>query len=89
LFGEEVFPVLILTLKLVIGTLNGSLLLLKLADLLLEDFHLLSFLHSAPDSAFSVLEALSGLLVGIRILGVVVRAAPVHNILLQVLLLLL
>ena len=57
LFGEKVFPVLILTLELLIGALNGSLLLLQLADLLLEDLHLLTFLHSAPDSAFSVLEA--------------------------------
>ena len=45
LFGKQVFPVLVLALELVISALNGSLLLLKLPDFFLKDFHFLSLLH--------------------------------------------
>jgi len=89
LLGEEILPVLVLTFKLLVGALDGGFLLLQLADLLLKDFHLLALLHSAPDCAFSILEALSCLLVSVGVLGIVVGAAPVHNRLLEVLLFLL
>jgi len=55
LLCEQVFPVLVLALELVVGTLDGSFLLLKLAYFFFQDFHLLALLHSAADSAFSVL----------------------------------
>ena len=57
LFGKQVFPVLVLALELVISALNGSLLLLKLPDFFLKDFHFLSLLHPASDSTFPVLQS--------------------------------
>lgn len=55
LLGEQVFPVLVLPLELIVGTFNGSFLFLKLAYLFFQDFHLLALLHPAADGAFSVL----------------------------------
>jgi hypothetical protein len=89
LLGEEVLPVFVLTLKLVIGTLLGSLLLFKLSDLGLEDLDFLLLLSSASDGALAILLSFSGLLVVERVLGVAVGAAAVHDVLRDVLLLLL
>lgn len=83
---EEVLPVLVLTLKLVVSTLNGGFLALKLSDLLLKFLHLLSLLHTTTDSRFSVLKAFSCLFVLIGLLGVVLKLSlPVLDLLLHVL----
>lgn len=89
MLGEEIFPVLILALQFVIGALLGSFLLFELSDLGFEDLDLLLFLGSAPHGALAVLLSLSSLLVVLGVLGIAVGAAAVHDVLRDVLLLLL
>ena len=87
LSGKEVFPVFILTLKLIIRGFDGGLLLHQFTHLIFEDLHLSTLLLSASHSALSVLESLSGLLILVGILTVVIIAASIDDLLLQILLL--
>lgn len=89
LLREQILPVLILALELIVGTFNGSLLFLQLANLLLEHLHLVSFLQSAAYCALTVLQSLASFFVLTWILGVIVGATSVSDGLLEVLLLLL
>lgn len=65
----------------------GGFLLFKLSDLGFEDLDLLLFLGSAPHGALAILLSLSGLLVVLRVFGIAVGAAAVHDVLRDVLLL--
>jgi len=104
LLGEQILPVLVLSLQLFVCALDSSLGFLKLADLLLKHFHFLTFFHSAAHRALPVLQApikahfcylrygshlLPGFLVVVGVLSVVVSAAAVNDALFQVLQLLL
>jgi hypothetical protein len=89
LFSKEVFPVLVLSLKLLIGTLNCGLLLVEFSDLLLKDVNLLLLLLAASDGTLPVLESLTGLLVLIWIFLIGEDSCLILNLLLNILLLLL
>jgi len=63
LLGEKFLPILVLSLELFVGGLSSCLLLSEHSDLIFEDAHLISFLHAASHSTFSVLKTFSGFLV--------------------------
>jgi len=88
LFGEKLFPVLVLPLELFIGGLNCRFLPGKLPYLFFEDVHLLSFLHAASHGTFPVLKTFSSLLVLRGVFKEIVVSASVVDLLLHVLLLL-
>lgn len=89
LFSEEVFPVLVLSLKLLVGTLNCGLLLVEFSDLFLKDVDLLLLLLAAPHGTLPVLESLTSLLVLVWIVLIGENSSLILNLLLNILLLLL
>lgn len=57
LLAEQILPVLVLALELLVGTLDSSFLLLEFMDFFFKYLHLVAFLYSTPHRAFSILEA--------------------------------
>lgn len=75
LFSKKIFPVLVLSGKLSISTLNTGFFFIQLLDHLLELFDLLTSFFAASFGAFAILKAFSSLFVLIGVI-LVVKLTP-------------